>query len=219
MGSELDYFWDLSNKQLPLTQADFDRLSKVESARDSSGRMWFTAGLSNFTQHANVSLEVIYAEGGNTARLNKDGVSWYPSREDALDALKRTVTAYFYAIGRRSDALVVVRNLAYSTGWGSLRDHFGPCGDIARAEVPEGPNKQRSGLGLVLFKDARAAADAVRRLDGTILHGSKLLLELYNRDSTPADSSSATFASNWVANKGSFYLNMLTGTKRSNPGL
>jgi len=59
-----------------------------------------------------------------------------------------------------------VNNLNYQTDWKNLKDHFRAAGEVDRADVVEG-----KGYGTVVYKRARDAANAIKRLNNTNLDG------------------------------------------------
>lgn len=76
-----------------------------------------------------------------------------------------------------------VGNVSFDTSWQDLKDHFRSYGTVEYADVPETArgNGFKKGYGLVRFAQARDAAEAVRGLDGTELHGRRLEVR-YDRE-------------------------------------
>jgi len=74
-----------------------------------------------------------------------------------------------------------VGNLSWGTGWRDLKDHFGQCGGVDRAEVAEGPDGRKKGFGVIRFHTAGDAAEAIERLNGGEFMGRKLEVRLDNK--------------------------------------
>lgn len=77
------------------------------------------------------------------------------------------------------DLQVWVGNLTADTTWRHLKDHFRPCGTIARADVIQ---KKEDNLyyGVVSFKNVQDAQAAVERMNGVTLHGQPLQVKPYD---------------------------------------
>lgn len=66
---------------------------------------------------------------------------------------------------------VFVGNLAWTTTWQGLKDHFAPCGDIERADVFTERSGRSRGCGIVEFTSALSAKQAMESLNNTQLDG------------------------------------------------
>lgn len=73
---------------------------------------------------------------------------------------------------------VFVGNLAYSTTWKELKDHFRQIGDVKRAEVKVNNQGQSKGFGVVQFVKKDDAEAAIERLNGSELQGRELEVRL-----------------------------------------
>ena len=71
-----------------------------------------------------------------------------------------------------------VGNLSWETGWRELKDHFRQCGDVDRAEVAEGSDGRKRGYGLIRYRSARDAANAINVLNGVEFMGRPLEVRL-----------------------------------------
>lgn len=91
VGDKLDALWETSGKQLPGYLRDFEHHAKMNSFPDSSGKLWFTAALPQNVEVFTCNRVVFLAEGGSTARMDQNGINWYPTKEDALLALEKVV--------------------------------------------------------------------------------------------------------------------------------
>lgn len=69
------------------------------------------------------------------------------------------------------DKRVFVGNLAWSTTWQGLKDHFGPCGEIQRADVFTERSGRSRGCGIVEFSSAAMAKHAMATMNNTELDG------------------------------------------------
>lgn len=77
-----------------------------------------------------------------------------------------------------AETQLFVGNLAQSTTWRELKDHFRQCGDIQRAEVKNGPAGQSKGFGTVQFLKKSDAKDAITQLNGSELQGNVIEVRL-----------------------------------------
>ena len=64
-----------------------------------------------------------------------------------------------------------VSNLDWDASWQQLKDHMKIIGPVTRADVLTTPDGKSKGCGLVEFANARDAAEAIRRLNNSIIHG------------------------------------------------
>lgn len=76
---------------------------------------------------------------------------------------------------------VYVGNLSWDTGWRELKDYFRQCGDVERSEVAEGRDGRKKGFGLVRFRNADDARNAIGTLNGAEFMGRILEVRLDNR--------------------------------------
>ena len=83
---------------------------------------------------------------------------------------------------------VYVSNLVDNTTWQNLKDHMRKAGNVERATLLVDSVGQATGSGTVVFQKAAEAARAVRELDGSILNGSKIGVQLDRLHSMPAPS-------------------------------
>ncbi|KAL3784732.1 hypothetical protein ACHAW5_001599 [Stephanodiscus triporus] len=74
-----------------------------------------------------------------------------------------------------------VGNLSWETGWQELKDHFRQCGHVDRAEVAEGPDGVKRGFGLVRYRNAMDAANAIDTLNGVEFMGRPLEVRIDNK--------------------------------------
>ena len=74
-----------------------------------------------------------------------------------------------------------IGNLSWGTGWRDLKDHFAQCGAVDRAEVAEGPDGRKRGFGLIRFRSAVDAQNAIDRLNGVEFMGRALEVRLDNK--------------------------------------
>lgn len=72
-------------------------------------------------------------------------------------------------------------NLSWDTGWRELKDYFRQCGDVERSEVAEGRDGRKKGFGLVRFRNADDARNAIGTLNGAEFMGRILEVRLDNR--------------------------------------
>ena len=73
-------------------------------------------------------------------------------------------------------ASVYVGNLSWETSWQDLKDHFRAAGDVSHADVMQEHDGRSKGCGIVSFVSARDAANAIRQLHDTELHGRKIFV-------------------------------------------
>ena len=73
-------------------------------------------------------------------------------------------------------ASVYVGNLSWKTSWQDLKDHFRAAGDVSHADVMQEHDGRSKGCGIVSFVSARDAANAIRQLHDTELHGRKIFV-------------------------------------------
>ena len=90
-----------SSMGYPLPDFDPNDIHLLERP-DPSGRLWWTAGYSNATPYYPGGRDtfnqfVYYSEGGQTARISEQGISWYPSCQDAKAALYNVMVASVWA--------------------------------------------------------------------------------------------------------------------------
>eukprot|EP00908_Phaeocystis_cordata_P022261 Transcript_4684.p3 GENE.Transcript_4684~~Transcript_4684.p3 ORF type:complete len:186 (-),score=77.25 Transcript_4684:315-872(-) len=71
---------------------------------------------------------------------------------------------------------VYVGNLSWETSWQDLKDHFRAAGDVSHADVMQEHDGRSKGCGIVSFVSARDAANAIRQLHDTELHGRKIFV-------------------------------------------
>jgi RNA recognition motif-containing protein len=64
-----------------------------------------------------------------------------------------------------------ISNLSYDTQWGELKDLFGECGRVERAEILTFPNGKSKGLATVRFVNANDAHAAITRFHGWEFQG------------------------------------------------
>ncbi|KAJ8002159.1 hypothetical protein DPEC_G00176930 [Dallia pectoralis] len=76
--------------------------------------------------------------------------------------------------GRSGDAKVYVGNLGTGAGKGELERAFGYYGPLRAVWIARNP----PGFAFVEFEDTRDAEDAVRGLDGKVISGSRVRVEL-----------------------------------------
>lgn len=77
--------------------------------------------------------------------------------------------------GKNSSLSVLVRNLDFSSSPADVKDHFSQCGNIRDVYLPlEYGSKKPKGFGFIEFLDAEDAYYAVRKMDGSRLHGATL---------------------------------------------
>ncbi len=74
-----------------------------------------------------------------------------------------------------------VGNLSWNTGWRDLKDYFGQCGNVDRAEVAEFPDGKKKGFGLIRYHTAGDAANAIDQLSGVEFQGRNLEVRLDNK--------------------------------------
>jgi RNA recognition motif-containing protein len=73
---------------------------------------------------------------------------------------------------------VYVGNLSYETSWQDLKDLFRKDGTVEHADHIEGSDGRKKGFGIVTFSNPKAAAGAIRRLDGFEFQGRTLDVRL-----------------------------------------
>ncbi|KAL7426053.1 hypothetical protein ACHAXH_000293 [Discostella pseudostelligera] len=76
---------------------------------------------------------------------------------------------------------VYVGNLSWETGWRELKDYFRQCGEVERSEVAEGSDGRKKGFGLVRFRTAADAQNAIGTLNGAEFMGRVLEVRLDNK--------------------------------------
>jgi len=69
------------------------------------------------------------------------------------------------------DCRVFVGNLSYETSWQTLKDFMRKAGNVARADILEGPDGRSKGCGIVEYEDPRGADRARRELNEGTLGG------------------------------------------------
>lgn len=69
---------------------------------------------------------------------------------------------------------VFVGNLAYRTTWQHLKDHFGQVGSVVSAEVFGERRRWSKGCGVVDFKTAKEAKQAIANMHDSILNGRRI---------------------------------------------
>jgi Zinc finger C-x8-C-x5-C-x3-H type (and similar) len=102
-GVDLQEKWDeLGSQSLPMSPSHFQDNLHVRDREDSAGRLWYTAGFSTAVGKYAFAQDVLYAEGGNSVQ-NEQGVHWYATIEEAIEALQRvcTFSAWANAQGAR----------------------------------------------------------------------------------------------------------------------
>lgn len=73
---------------------------------------------------------------------------------------------------------VYVRNIAFSTSWQALKDHFKPAGDVQRVEIATDENGNSRGFGTVRFGNAQDALYAIDTFNGSVLDDWKIEVRL-----------------------------------------
>jgi RNA recognition motif-containing protein len=74
-----------------------------------------------------------------------------------------------------------IGNLSWETGWQELKDYFRQCGDVERSEVAEGNDGRKRGFGIIRYRTAREAMNAIETLNGVEFMGRPLEVRLDNR--------------------------------------
>lgn len=74
-----------------------------------------------------------------------------------------------------------IGNLSWETGWQELKDHFRQCGDVERSEVAEGMDGRKRGFGIIRYRTASEATNAIETLNGVEFMGRPLDVRLDNR--------------------------------------
>ena len=74
-----------------------------------------------------------------------------------------------------------VGNLSWETGWQELKDYFRQCGDVERSEVAESMDGRKRGFGIIRYRTAREATNAIETLNGVEFMGRPLDVRLDNR--------------------------------------
>ena len=74
--------------------------------------------------------------------------------------------------------MVTVGNLAYRTSWQDLKDYFRESGFNGRADIIPGASGRSSGSGTVTFDTAADAERAVFTMNGALLHGRNITVQL-----------------------------------------
>lgn len=100
---QLDDLWQqLDDRSLPLDHAEYEKRLHVKNLF-ADGRSWWTAGYDTsreFNLKGKTPREVVYAEGGSGC-VNAQGVSWYSTKKEALQALKKTFIVSKWAAKRK----------------------------------------------------------------------------------------------------------------------
>eukprot|EP01062_Namystynia_karyoxenos_P031108 TRINITY_DN23092_c0_g1_i1.p1 TRINITY_DN23092_c0_g1~~TRINITY_DN23092_c0_g1_i1.p1 ORF type:complete len:269 (+),score=118.53 TRINITY_DN23092_c0_g1_i1:110-808(+) len=135
-----------------------------EMRRDRDGRMYTKT---QFRDHYGGYREWDEAAGGGKGgyRGGGGGGGGGGSRGPREETIaKRRAAA---AEGRR----LIVGNLAWRTAWQDLKDHFKPCGEVVHADVFKEYGGRSKGVGVVEFKEADAAKQALETLNDSELGG------------------------------------------------
>lgn len=83
---------------------------------------------------------------------------------------------------RRSDdgvevgTRIYVQNLAYTTSWQDLKDHFREVGHVVHSDVMKDLDGRSKGCGIVEFETSREARRAIREMMDTMLGGRPILV-------------------------------------------
>mmetsp|Transcript_11972 Transcript_11972/g.19225 ORF Transcript_11972/g.19225 Transcript_11972/m.19225 type:complete len:180 (-) Transcript_11972:236-775(-) len=110
------------------------------------------------------------------------GIVQFSSAEEAghairqLDGMRlgdRTISAAYDAHDPAisGEVSLYVGNLAWTTSWQRLKDHFKQAGEVTFADIPAGPDGRSKGFGLVRYASKSGAEKAIRDLHGTELDG------------------------------------------------
>jgi hypothetical protein len=99
-GQVLEANWpDVRDKTLPVQESYFELHMKECEKQDSTGRVWYTACFNSAADATHTKRRyryIFFAEGGDGAVPNEQGVHWYPTRQAAVEALKRVYTFSFW---------------------------------------------------------------------------------------------------------------------------
>jgi len=74
---------------------------------------------------------------------------------------------------------VFIGNLAWSTSWQDLKDHFRTCGNVLRADVFLDESGRSRGSGTVLFETEAEAQAAIAQLNQSLLNERTISVRLY----------------------------------------
>jgi RNA recognition motif-containing protein len=77
-----------------------------------------------------------------------------------------------------SNVQLFVGNLSFDTSWQDLKEHFKQYGRVDNANVVEGADSRKKGIGIVRFVHAEDAQLAMERSDGVEFQGRKLEVRL-----------------------------------------
>ena len=127
-GPILESIWlQMHGHKLPMSPFELSRgvLTKRCVVR---GKEWWTAGYQQLNRHSK-GQKVLYAEGrgpSSEARVSSQGISWYPSSEDACAALERVIIVSSFAAERR---ITTAGTLAATIEIG--HSHYGPAANAS----------------------------------------------------------------------------------------
>lgn len=92
--------------------------------------------------------------------------------------------------------LLYVGNLPWRASWQDVKDLFRDAGEVIRVDIPQDRDGRSRGFATVLFEEAAAAADAIKRFHDTEFEGRRLIVREDNYASGNAPASRNRGASN-----------------------
>uniref|UniRef100_A0A7S4C666 RRM domain-containing protein n=1 Tax=Chrysotila carterae TaxID=13221 RepID=A0A7S4C666_CHRCT len=111
--------------------------------------------------------------GGGGGKMSRRTLAPRATRRPAPYAMARSPQGQGAPQPGRS---VYVGNLSWAVAWHHLKDHFKAAGEVEHADVMTEPGGRSKGYGIVVFRDARGASQAIRMLHDTELLGRKILV-------------------------------------------
>ncbi|GKY93324.1 hypothetical protein MPSEU_000300000 [Mayamaea pseudoterrestris] len=97
----MEEFWSECDKQLPANVKETYHENVSCLSIIANERKWYTARYSTESRMAHEkNRNVIFAAGGPTAHVSHQGVSWYPTEDDARSALEKAVIITFWAVSK-----------------------------------------------------------------------------------------------------------------------
>jgi hypothetical protein len=105
-GAAMESQWgSVEDKSLPMSNSFFREHLYIVDREDSMGTHWWTAGFSSALSRGKESKNqnIFYAESGESG-TNEQGVNWYSTQEDAVEAVKRVCVFAYWAQSKGADA-------------------------------------------------------------------------------------------------------------------
>eukprot|EP00811_Abedinium_folium_P006872 NODE_1633_length_2415_cov_6.243007.p1 GENE.NODE_1633_length_2415_cov_6.243007~~NODE_1633_length_2415_cov_6.243007.p1 ORF type:complete len:463 (+),score=107.68 NODE_1633_length_2415_cov_6.243007:53-1390(+) len=84
----------------------------------------------------------------------------------------------YYHLAPEQICRIFIGNLAYTTNWQALKDHFSPIGQIEFVSVLLRPDRTSKGCGMVNFYSHEDAMAAVEKLNDSLLEGRHISVKL-----------------------------------------